>query len=152
MRKPHHRRKSHGTKFQGQQDVGWDQRRFAAPAHHQFLMFSDDGPALEVNWSQPTLCCEFRLAIGVQINKALAEAAAVVTCGNPAQAWCFNSRTDNCVRGIEDGLQITAVDNDFHDRLNTIWNLRNTSQPGPQSGAEGMVRTREHERVGTPCF
>ena len=35
--------------------VGWDQRRFAAPAHQDFSMFSDGGPALEACWSHPTL-------------------------------------------------------------------------------------------------
>ena len=37
------------------QPVGWDQRRFAAPAHHDFSMFPDGGPALEASWSHPTL-------------------------------------------------------------------------------------------------
>ena len=32
-----------------------DQRRFAAPAHHQFLTFRCGGPALEANWFHPTL-------------------------------------------------------------------------------------------------
>ena len=35
--------------------VGWNQRRFAAPAHHQFSTFPDGGPALEASWSHPTL-------------------------------------------------------------------------------------------------
>ena len=35
--------------------VGWDQRRFAAPVHHEFSMFPDGGPALEASWSHPTL-------------------------------------------------------------------------------------------------
>ena len=37
------------------QDVGWDQRRFAAPAHHQFSKVHHGGPALEASWSHPTL-------------------------------------------------------------------------------------------------
>ena len=51
----------HGTLRAGQclfesgQDVGWDQRRFAAPAHQQFSMFYDGEPALEASWSHPTL-------------------------------------------------------------------------------------------------
>ena len=37
------------------QDVGWDQRRFAAPAHHDLSAIPDGGPALEASWSHPTL-------------------------------------------------------------------------------------------------
>ena len=37
------------------QSVGWDQRRFVAPAHHDFSTFPDGGPALEASWSHPTL-------------------------------------------------------------------------------------------------
>ena len=43
------------TPYLAGQDVGWDQRRFAAPAHQQFSMFHDGGPALEASWSHPTL-------------------------------------------------------------------------------------------------
>ncbi len=35
--------------------VGWDRWRFAAPAHHDFSMFFNGGPALEASWSHPTL-------------------------------------------------------------------------------------------------
>ena len=35
--------------------VGWDQRRFAAPAHHEFSPFPVGGPALEASLSHPTL-------------------------------------------------------------------------------------------------
>ena len=35
--------------------VGWDQRRFAAPAHHDFSTIHDGGLALEASWSHPTL-------------------------------------------------------------------------------------------------
>jgi hypothetical protein len=38
-----------------EQDVGWDQRRFAAPAHQQIPTFHHGGPALEASWSHPTL-------------------------------------------------------------------------------------------------
>ena len=41
--------------FEAGQCVGWDQRRFAAPAHQQFSMFQDGGPALEASLSHPTL-------------------------------------------------------------------------------------------------
>ena len=41
--------------FDAGQDVGWDQWRFAAQAHHQFSTFPDGGPALEASWSHPTL-------------------------------------------------------------------------------------------------
>ena len=41
--------------FESEQDVGWDQRRFAAPAHQQFSMFHDGRLALEASWSHPTL-------------------------------------------------------------------------------------------------
>ena len=41
--------------FEVGQDVGWDQRRFAAPAHHDFSTFFGGGPALEASWSHPTL-------------------------------------------------------------------------------------------------
>ncbi len=41
--------------FEAGQDVGWDQRRFAAPAHQQFTMFPDGGPALDASWPHPTL-------------------------------------------------------------------------------------------------
>ena len=34
--------------------VGWDQRRFAAPAHHDGATISDGGPALEASLSHPT--------------------------------------------------------------------------------------------------
>ena len=38
--------------------VGWDQRRFAAPAHHSMNNAINDsemgGPALEASWSHPT--------------------------------------------------------------------------------------------------
>ena len=33
--------------------VGWDQRRFAAPTHHDSSTFRDGGPALEANLSHP---------------------------------------------------------------------------------------------------
>ena len=36
------------------QDVGWDQWRFATPAHRQFLIFFHGEPALEASWSHPT--------------------------------------------------------------------------------------------------
>ena len=36
------------------QDVGWDQWRFAAPAHRQFSKIFHGGPALEASWSHPT--------------------------------------------------------------------------------------------------
>lgn len=32
-----------------------DQRRFAAPDHHQFSTFGHGGPALKTNWPHPTL-------------------------------------------------------------------------------------------------
>ena len=35
-------------------EVGWDQRRFAAPAHQDSAMPPDGGPALEASWSHPT--------------------------------------------------------------------------------------------------
>ncbi len=35
--------------------VGWDQWRFAAPAHHEFSTFPEGGPALEASLSHPTL-------------------------------------------------------------------------------------------------
>ncbi len=35
-------------------DVGWDQRRFAAPAHHELSRSRDGGPALEASLSHPT--------------------------------------------------------------------------------------------------
>ena len=35
--------------------VGWDQRRFAAPAHHERATYPVGGPALELSWSHPTL-------------------------------------------------------------------------------------------------
>ncbi len=41
--------------FEAGQNVGWDQRCFAAPAHQQFSMFHDGGPALEASWSHPTM-------------------------------------------------------------------------------------------------
>jgi len=48
--------------FEAGQDVGWDQWRFAAPAHHQFSTFPYGGPALEASWSHPTLKKPFALA------------------------------------------------------------------------------------------
>ena len=36
-------------------DVGWDQRRFAAPAHQNSIPTSGGGPALEASLSHPTL-------------------------------------------------------------------------------------------------
>ncbi len=46
----------HGSvQFEVAQNVGWDQRRFAAPAHHQFLKVFHGGPALEASLSHPTL-------------------------------------------------------------------------------------------------
>ncbi len=42
-------------------DVGWDKRRFAAPAHQHFAMFPDGGPALEASLSHPTLKMAFDL-------------------------------------------------------------------------------------------
>ncbi len=38
-----------------EEPVGWDQRRFVAPAHHDFSTFSDGGPALEASLSHPTV-------------------------------------------------------------------------------------------------
>jgi len=38
----------------GPHEVGWDQRRFAAPAHHETVASSDGGPALEASLSHPT--------------------------------------------------------------------------------------------------
>ena len=34
--------------------VEWDQRRFVAPAHHDFSTIPNGGPALEASWSHPT--------------------------------------------------------------------------------------------------
>ena len=34
--------------------AGWDQRRFAAPAHHERGANQDGGPAPEAGWSHPT--------------------------------------------------------------------------------------------------
>ncbi len=46
----------HGSvQFEVAQNVGWDQRRFAALAHHQFSKVFHGGPALEASWSHPTL-------------------------------------------------------------------------------------------------
>ena len=36
-------------------NIGGDQRRFAAPAHHDFWTFFDGGPAFEASWPQSTL-------------------------------------------------------------------------------------------------
>ena len=45
---------SHGSvQFEVVQNVGWDQWRFAAPAHHEFSTFPDGGPAFELSWSHP---------------------------------------------------------------------------------------------------
>ncbi len=38
----------------GAHEVGWDQRRFAAPAHHDLVTSPDGGPALEASLSHPT--------------------------------------------------------------------------------------------------
>ena len=38
----------------GSYDVGWDQRRIAAPAHHDQVTSPDGGPALEASLSHPT--------------------------------------------------------------------------------------------------
>ena len=43
--------------------VGWDQRRFAAPAHRIFKRLLDGGPALEASWSHPTLKWAMALAV-----------------------------------------------------------------------------------------
>ena len=41
--------------IESEQVVGWDQRRFAAPAHHHVSTVSNGGPALEASLSHPTL-------------------------------------------------------------------------------------------------
>ncbi len=41
--------------FEAWPDVGWDQWRFAAPAHHDFSTINDGGPALEASLSHPTM-------------------------------------------------------------------------------------------------
>ena len=38
----------------GSHDVGWDQQRFAAPAHHELVAAPDGGPAHEASLSHPT--------------------------------------------------------------------------------------------------
>ena len=43
--------KSHRSR--GIFEAGWDLRRFAALAHHDFSTFSSGGPALETSWSPP---------------------------------------------------------------------------------------------------
>ncbi len=35
--------------------VGWDQRRFVAPAHQNFPTIPNGGPAFELSWSHPTM-------------------------------------------------------------------------------------------------
>ena len=45
-------------------EVGWDQWRFAAPAHHEFTTFPFGGPALEATWSHPTLKLPTALVVG----------------------------------------------------------------------------------------
>ena len=42
-------------------DLGWDQRRFAAPAHHESVASQDGGPALEASLSHPTASQPIRL-------------------------------------------------------------------------------------------
>ena len=51
--------KSHRSR--GIFEAGWDLRRFAALAHHDFSTFSSGGPALETSWS-PTLKMQIALA------------------------------------------------------------------------------------------
>ncbi len=47
--------------------VGWGQRRFAAPAHHDFSTFSNGGPAIEASWSHPTLNKAMALGVGAEV-------------------------------------------------------------------------------------
>ena len=56
----------HGSvQFEFAEHVGWDQRRFAAPAHHDFPLRRDGGPALEASWSHPTLFGKSRGRAGI---------------------------------------------------------------------------------------
>ncbi len=49
--------------------VGWDQRRFAAPAHHHVGRFHDGGPALEASLSHPTLKMAMALPVASPISR-----------------------------------------------------------------------------------
>ena len=49
-----------GEAIVAERTVGWDQRRFAAPAHHDDATRSDGGPALELSLSHPTTAPDTR--------------------------------------------------------------------------------------------
>ncbi len=57
--------------------VGWDQRRFAAPAHQDFSTFPDGGPALEASWSHPTLNKAMALVLVQRLCRCLLTCALV---------------------------------------------------------------------------
>ena len=51
--------------------VGWDQRRFAAPAHHDDQRFHHGGPALEASLSHPTLKRDGRESSAAHVTAAV---------------------------------------------------------------------------------
>ena len=65
--------KSHRSR--GIFEAGWDLRRFAALAHHDFSTFSSGGPALEANWSHPTLKKQIALGRATRRSSTFARPA-----------------------------------------------------------------------------
>ena len=71
--------------------AGWDQRRFAAPAHREFSMLPDGGPALEASLSHPTFKGTFgagpTLAQDVQLQQFVGEFCRCRGSSGLAQYW-----------------------------------------------------------------
>ena len=64
--------------------VGWDRWRFAAPAHHDFSMFFNGGPALEASWSHPTL----KKAMALPKQRGSMRSGAVCTIPDVCSRFC----------------------------------------------------------------
>ena len=73
--------------FEVGQDVGWDQRRFAVPAHHDFSTFPDGGLALEASLSHPTVKKAMTLAMTAHTNSGNGLALSSTRyCGRPLRS------------------------------------------------------------------
>src|SRR5947207_1590625 len=92
------------------------------------------------------------LLVRVQIAKALPQAAAVVARGDFEEARGVHRGGDGGLGGAEDGVEVAAVDDDFHDRADVFGEFRFRPRILNKLRAEFFVSAGDRETVFAPRF
>src|SRR5689334_21390950 len=87
------------------------------------------------------------LAIGPEVNEAFAQAAAVIPGRDPNQAGRIDRGIDRASRRGRQAFQVMSVNNDLHDRADSLGQSALGAELFSQSRTEFGVRAGNRERI-----